>query len=135
MKKYLFLLLLFIVYLVLLLQKDDSKMVSYENLNNTNAVKVLIKFENGINSSNLLTLFSDYDNDYYVYSLDIYNEEIGLSCNLIQDCINDVFNQKDELFYLNYITNGFKVDKMSFIAYKDEVINFLEKNDLAYEFN
>lgn len=135
MKKYLFLLLLFIIYLILLQLSDEDEVISYDELNTGSAVNVLVSFENGINSNNLSTLFNNYNKEYYVYALKVNDDKINLSCDLIDDCINEVYDEENNLFYLKYLTSGFKVDEIEFIAYKDEVLPFLNKNNLAYKIN
>ena len=127
--------LLFIIYLILLQLSDENEVISYDELNTGSAVNVLVSFENGINSNNLSTLFNNYNKEYYVYALKVNDNKINLSCDLIDDCINEVYDEENNLFYLNYLTSGFKVDEIEFIAYKDEVLPFLNKNNLAYKIN
>ena len=78
---------------------------------------------------------NNYNKEYYVYALKVNDNKINLSCDLIDDCINEVYDEENNLFYLKYLTSGFKVDEIEFIAYKDEVLPFLNKNNLAYKIN
>ena len=83
--------LLFIIYLILLQLSDENEVISYDELNTGSAVNVLVSFENGINSNNLSTLFNNYNKEYYVYALKVNDNKINLSCDLIDDCINEVY--------------------------------------------
>lgn len=132
MKKYLFLIFLFIIYLVLLTNKETKEVISYDDIENKSASYVKIDFIDGINSNDLKELFNEYDNDYYVYIINTGSEMINLSCDKIDVCIEDVFKIEDNLFNENYIATGFKVESIELIAYKDQIIPFLKKNNLSY---
>lgn len=133
MKKYLFLLVLFIIYIGLLLFDDKSNdVVVLEDLQK-GAYKVSIEFDNGINSNDLKALFDDYDKNYFVYLFLLNNKRLDLSCDSIEQCIKNVYDVNDNDFYLKYVTNGFKIDEVELIAYKDEILSFLNKNNLTYK--
>ena len=65
-----------------------------------------------------------------VIKVDKDNNEIK-----IPDVTFEIYDEENNLFYLKYLTSGFKVDEIEFIAYKDEVLPFLNKNNLAYKIN
>lgn len=134
MKKYLFLLFLFLTYILLILKNNLSTepVISYDN-ESGNVVDVVLKFEDGINSKILSNLFKNYDKEYYVYGINLDNEKIDLSCNKIDICLEEIFSQEDNDFSMLNITSGFKIDTVKFIAYKDEIVPFLDRNELVYE--
>lgn len=134
MKKYLFLLFLFILYLLLTISTNlTTKSVISYNGENESVISILLNFEDGINSKRLSNLFNSYDNEYYIYKIKLKNENINLSCNKIDICLEEIFSQEDNDFSMLNITSGFKIDTVEFIAYKDEIVPFLDLNKLIYE--
>ena len=134
MKKYLFLLFLFIIYLLLtIIVNSRTKPVISYNKENESVISILLKFEDGINSKKLSDLFNSYNNEYYIYNIKLKNENIDLSCNHVDSCLEEIFSQEDNYFGMLNITNGFKINEVEFLAYKDEIFYFLDKNKLVYE--
>lgn len=135
MKKYLFLLFLFIVYVFLMIRNYSVPAVSYENRYDDNILNITINFENGINSKSLKTMFDDYKKDYYIYSMKIKNDDVKLSCAYINDCLNEIYKEEDNIFNIMYGASGFKIDSVNLLAYKNEIENFLNMNNLSYKLN
>lgn len=136
MKKYLFLLFLIGVYALILFNNKDNKtsnVISYLDENRNAAITVKIKFKDGINSNNLKKLFYTYDKDYYIFNIYADKEDIKVSCDSIDWCIDSVYEEKDEYFYKSRLTSGFKIDSISLLAYKEEIIPFINNNNLDYE--
>lgn len=136
MKKYLFLLFLIGVYVLILFNNKDNKtsnVVSYLDKNRDGTISVKINFKDGINSNNLKKLFYTYDKDYYIYNIYIDRENIKVNCDSIDWCIDSVYEQKDDYFNKSRLTSGFKVDSISLLAYKEDIIPFINDNNLECE--
>lgn len=135
MKKYLFLLGLFILYLFLNFNNKTEPVLSENNRYDNGVSEVTIKFNEEINCNNLEKKFSDYENDYYVKQMVIKDKTINISCNDFKKCIDDVYEEENNIFLINYISNGFSVKEVTFLAYTDEIIPFLNTNDFNYTLN
>ncbi len=117
MKKYLFLLFLYLFYLFIILNKKDTKMVSLSIDDDSCVKQVTLKYENGINSKNLLDVFSEYDN-YLITNIQLDNNIYDVRCEKISDCIKDIYQEESNLFYLKYGASGFKVDSITYYKYE-----------------
>lgn len=135
MKKYFFLLFLFVMYLLISLNNNETKYVNLEQNIEDNILDVTLNFNNGINSNELNKIFSEYSKEYYIKEISLNNEKIELSCDSFLICINDIFELNDNAFYNKYIVNGFQIKNISFIAYKDEIISFLDNKKINYTIN
>lgn len=133
MKKCLFLLFLLVIYFILTLSPKTKDVLSYEDLKNDGVVMIEIKYENGVNSKELKTLFDDYDGEYYVSKLDINGEEIMVSCSNFKKCIDDIYAFNNLEFETNYIVAGFRITSIYFIAYRDEIEKYLSYNNVVYK--
>lgn len=135
MKKYLFLLFLFIVYLLLIIRNNTlSKPVVYYDKKYKNGVcDLTLEFNNGINSKDIDKLFSNYNNEYYIYSIGLKDKEIKLSCDNISNCLKSIFDQEDNVFGMLNINNGFRINKINFITDKEKIIKYLNANEIVYE--
>lgn len=133
MKKYLFLLLLLIIYLMLISFPKTAKVTYYDNKKNSSIVTVMLNYENGINSKDLEKLFENYSKEYYVTKLKVNKKELDVSCSNITSCIDNVYKLSDPDFETNYIATGFKINKIYFLAYKQEIEKYLKAKDVTYE--
>ena len=125
MKKYLFLLLLLIVYIALNIS-HNTKEVSYETNDSdiyVNSYK--LKFPLGINSNDLINKLSNYNNDILIIKIN----NIDVKCKDINICIKQFYDQKDEEFIIKNVSS-FKIDSIEFIADKQYINVFLEKENL-----
>lgn len=137
MKKYFFLLLLFIFYLTLYFSQNNNtkQVILYKTFTDDSIVNIELNFDNGINSNDLDAIFNKYNKEYYVKEINLNGECIELSCDNFSLCISDIFRLKDEEFYNKYVTTGFRIKDIKFIAYKDEIFSFLENESLSYLIN
>ncbi len=134
MKKYLFLIGLFILYLILIINHDSTKeMVLYKNDYNQSVIDVTAKFNTGINSKKLINLFDDIKSNYYVYKISYDDKSIKTSCNKIEDCIYDIYDEESNLFDTIYLVNGFSIKDVSFLSDTNNIITFLDDNDIKYD--
>ena len=125
MKKYLFLLLLLIVYIALNIS-HNTKEVSYETNDSdiyVNSYK--LKFPLGINSNDLINKLSSYNNDILINKIN----NIDVKCENINDCIKQFYQQMNEEFIMKNISS-FKIDSIEFIAYESDIKTFLENENL-----
>ena len=129
MKKYLFLMFLFIVYLWVSNVSVTKPVISYEEPLKSSVRNVLIKFNNGINSKNLSNLFISYDDDYYVEKIN----NTFVSCDEINSCLKIIYDEKNEEFSNVYLANGFRVNEVNILTYLESIKTFLEANDINYE--
>ena len=132
MKKYLFLFGLFILYLFLNFNNKTEPVLSENNRYDNGVSMVTIKFETGINCNGLEKIFNTYKNDYYVNQMVIKDKTINISCNDFKKCIDEVYEGENNTFLINYISNGFSVKEVTFLAYTDEIIPFLNTNNFNY---
>ena len=132
MKKYLFLLFLFLIYLGLTLQNKSGYVLSYNDKNDLSVMDVSISFKNNINSNKLVKILNKYNNEYYIYEI---NGKYKLSCNKIDRCIKDIYDEETSYFMEKYVASGFLINKVKLLGYKDEIIPFLNKNNFNYEIN
>ena len=125
MKKYLFLLLLLIVYIALNIS-HNTKEVSYETNDSdiyVNSYK--LKFPLGINSNDLRNKLSNYNDDILINKIN----NIDVKCENINDCIKQFYQQMNEEFIMKNISS-FKIDSIEFIAYESDIKTFLENENL-----
>ncbi len=135
MKKYLFLLSLFIVYLFLVNKNDVSPAISYENKYDGNVSDISIYFSNGINSNSIKKVFDGYNSDYYVYKIKLKDKDVAVSCSNIDSCLKEVYESEDKSFEILFLVTGFNVQEISMLAYTDSIVPFLSENDLTYKVN
>ena len=131
MKKYVFLLFLFIIYLLINV-KNNNPVISYQNNNNKSVLDFTLSFETGINSNDLVKVFKEYDKDYYINEIYIDDKILDVSCTYLSKCIDEAFNLENEEFKIKYLIKGFKINKVNLIAYKDEIEPFLQKENISY---
>lgn len=131
-KKYLFLFVLFLVYVILKTKLQVMPVLSYKDKFDQDVLEVTLNFTNGINSESLKNIFSNYNDEVFFHSIKTMNSSLEISSSNIDDVINMVYEQEDELFYISHITSGFKIEEITLLAYKDEIIPFLDENDLIY---
>lgn len=129
MKKYLFLLFLFCIYLSLINKKQVLPVSSYVSDETSSIKKVTLKFENGINSNDLISNFNEYQDYYFVQSIKLESGIINVKCDDLTECINDIYEEKNEDFNLMYVTNGFKIKEITYLIYNSEN-NFMVQDDL-----
>ena len=116
MKKYLFLLSLFIVYLFLVNKNDVSPAISYENKYDGNVSDISIYFSNGINSNSIKKVFDGYNSDYYVYKIKLKDKDVAVSCSNIDSCLKEVYESEDKSFEILFLVTGFNVQEISMLA-------------------
>ncbi len=129
-KKYLFLLVLFIIYLILKVNAQEETMPVFSYDNEQRSIKnITIRFENGINSTELSNKFKEYENDYLISGIKLDDREFNLECNDIEQCLNDIFCLEDKDFNQKYLLNGFKINEVNFISYDDSGTSMLSDED------
>ena len=134
MKKYLFLLFLFMLYLMLFFSNNDVEpALLYDNRNDENVSGVIAKFDDGINSNELTNILNKYDKEYFIYKVNVSGENIDVSCTMINDCISQIYEQNSNLFNTLYVTNGFSIKRVYFLAYTSEVMPFLNENNITFD--
>ncbi len=134
MKKYLFLLFLFIIYIFLIISDKSKPVISYDDVNNYGVSTVDITFEDGISSNKLDKLFNKYSDEYLVTNMKLKNNgDYKLSCNYISKCIKDIYAEEDNYFNVTYISNGITITDMTLIAYTDNITEFLNQNNIYYK--
>ena len=69
----------------------------------------------------------------YIYNIYTDRENIKVNCDSIDWCIDSVYEQKDDYFNKSRLTSGFKVDSISLLAYKEDIIPFINDNNLECE--
>ena len=133
MKKYLFLLFLFILYIILITYHESKPVISYDNVHDYGVSSYNIIFEDGINSNKLIELFNNYDDEYLVTSIILSDKNnYKLSCNFIKTCISNINEQETEEFKINHI-NGFNISNITLISNSNKITNFLNSNDIYYK--
>lgn len=135
MKKYLFLLFLFIIYLALQFNNKTEYSFSEVNGSNSNVIETELIFDNGINSKELNNLFNSYDGQFYIKEIYTLDNTYEVSCENYNECINQIFSFNDTSFNSKYITTGFSIKKIILLAYNDEIIPFLSNNGIVYKIN
>lgn len=121
MRKYLFLLALFFIYIILILKKQDTALVNYSS-DNINSVKmVTLKFENGVNYKDLINYFNLNKNYYFVENIQVDNNMYEVSCNKIERCIKSIYEQENEEFNNKYIASGFLISSVTYLTYDSEL--------------
>lgn len=134
MKKYLFLLFLFIIYIFLIISDDSKPVIYYDNANDYGVSTVDLTFEDGISSNNIEKLFNKYKDEYFIMYIKLKNDnEYKLSCNNINKCIKDIYDEENNYFNTTYISNGISITKMTLLAYNDKITDFLNENDIYYK--
>lgn len=114
MKKYLFLILLFILYIFL---KSNIKVKPVINYNVNDGERKII-FENGININELKNKLLNYEGKYLITKIN----DIEVKCSYINECINQIYEQEDKYFEEKNIVNGFKVDNI--VIYTEDYFDF-----------
>ena len=130
MKKYLFLLFLFCFYLSLINHPKTKQTLSYDN-NEKGIILCNVNFNNGINSNNLVNLLNSYQDEFLINMIN----DIKVSCNEVDICIKQVYEQMDYDFESDYIANGFKINTIKIITSSEKINKFLNKNKLNYYIN
>lgn len=132
MKKYFFLIILFIVYLILSSLNNTKQVLSITDADNDSTViTVRLNFTDGINSKRVTNLLDNYNKEYYIKNM-IGKFNYDVSCTNIKICIDNVFKDKDDEFYNKYISTGFLINSIELIAYKEEILTFLDNNGILY---
>lgn len=130
MKKYFFLLFLLLVYFFLKINvKTKPVFINDETTNDVCKIKIV--YENGKNSNDVKKIFDNYNNEYYIKKIIMDNNEYDVGCDTFDKCINQIVNT-DSSFENKYIVNGFKIKEIYFLAYKKNIISYLNKNDIIY---
>ena len=84
---------------------------------------------------------TDLGNELYfkengsIYLLNTKKNKFNVSCYKIDECLKDIYNQEDNLFDANYVTHGFSINELNVMAYSDEMLLFLNENNLEYKIN
>lgn len=117
MKKYLFLLLLFLFYLILISKKEATSLASYVNDENESVKTITIRFQNGINSKDLINEFSIDKDSYLILNMELENNTYNVNCNKIDECIKNIYEEEDEAFNTKYVASGFKINSLTYLSY------------------
>lgn len=117
MKKYLFLLFLYLLYFVIILNKKDTEMVSLPINDNSSVKQITIKYENGINSKLLVKKFDEHKN-YLVKNIESDNNIYDVKCSKISNCIDTIFKMENNNFALKYNASGFKIKSITYFNYE-----------------
>ena len=134
MKKYFFLFFLIIIYIFINSSRSEHAFLNTDN--NYNIIdKMHISFNNGINSKKLISILNEYDYEYFIDKINIYNKDYDIKCNSIESCIKDLYNLFDDSFYDKYIMNGFKINNIDIIVKKDKFIEMLNNKNIAFTYN
>ena len=133
MKKYLFLLLLFLIYIMCIINPKANKVSKEVKTDNYGAVSVFIKYDKGINSFELKKIFDNYSDSYYITDFNINDNDILVSCSDFDSCIKDIYSIYDSDFETKYIASGFRINSISFLAYKENIEDYLSKYDIVYK--
>lgn len=132
MKKYLFLLLLFVFYLILVTKREVTT-PTFSISDDTNSVKtVIIEFENGINSKNLVSDFNINKDYYLVKNIELEDEKYNVNCIKIDECIKNIYEQEDNAFNTKYIASGFKIKSITYLIYDSFNSDKLYDNSVIY---
>ena len=127
MKKYLFLLFLFVIYLIIIIKPKTSNVFLSNEMNKKSVSSYTINFDLGINSNDLKKIFDSYDNDFLITNIN----DFYVKCSNFDDCIKDIYMQENISFETNYLINGFKINSIEIIAY-DDINSFLVKNEIIH---
>ena len=118
MKKYLFLLSLYLLYFLIIINKKDTQIVSLPIDNNSSSVKeVTLKYENGINSNLLINKFNKNDK-YLIKTIESENNTYEVKCTKISNCIKDIFDEEESDLALKYNASGFKIKSVTYLNYQ-----------------
>ena len=131
-KKYLFLLLLLIIYVTISLKPRTVKVLSYEDKTKSGVLPVVISYETGENCNDLKEFFDLYKDEYYVSSLNVNDNEIPVSCTNFNTCIKQVYEYFDNDFEVKYMATGFKINEVRFLAYKENIKGYLSENSIVF---
>lgn len=132
MKKYLFILFLFLIYIILKLS-PIKKQMSYElNNYNNSYVYALIYFNNGINSYDLKQKLSSYDFEYYINKIKVNDNMQEVSCSKLIKCLNQLYSINTLEFEEKYLINGFKITEIYIISDKQKLEKNFKNNDIKY---
>lgn len=132
MKKYLFLLFLFFLYLTVVSLPKTASVLSYDD-KQSGVVNVMISFDGGINSNDLKLFFDNYNKEYKVYNINVKDGDILVSCSDFDNCLKMVYELNNEDFETSYLVNGFMVNDVSFLAYKEEIDEYLYNKSFVYK--
>lgn len=132
MKKYLFLLFLFFIYVFLSIYPKTSEVVQYNTYEHS-ILASQIEFPSGMNSNSLNNILKKYKKEYVVSNIDIGKTGINVLCEDFNNCINQIYEQCDSLFELNTLVSGFKINKINIITYNDYLVNFLDEQNINYK--
>lgn len=127
MKKYLFLLFLFVIYLIIIIKPKTSNVFLSNEMNKNGVSSYTINFDLGINSNDLKKIFDLYDNDFLITNINDFN----VKCSNFNDCIKEIYEQENISFEINYLINGFKINSIEIITY-DDINNFLFENKIVH---
>ena len=132
MKKYLFLIFLFLIYLILSFSNKTQEVISYNDENNSSVSNIIVSFKDGINSNKLIDLFKDYKDEYYVKEIIGEKNNYYVSCISIEKCISQI-SEENKYGDISYFISGFKVKNIKLLTYKDRFILFANKKSIYYE--
>ena len=130
MKKYLFLLFLFFVYLILI--SNPKTISTFKEDNNYSINEFYIYFNNGLNSKKIGSLLDGYSDDYLIKEIFIKNRKTSISCSNFKKCEKNIYDILDNEFEIKNIASGFKVDKMLIITNKEKIKHFLTLRNINY---
>lgn len=133
MKKYLFLLFMFIFYLGLIVnKKTGTKSVMVYDDFNKNVIKIEVLFSKGQNINQIIKTFKSYNDDYQILKVETFKK--SYDCHeKINDCVKNIYDQENSNFNKIYISSGFSVKSVDVIANKNSISKFLQKNNLVYK--
>lgn len=131
MKKYLFLLFLFFIYLILI--SKPKTISTFKEDDNYSINEFYIYFNNGLNSKKMGSLLDGYSDDYLIKEIFIKNKKTSISCSDFKKCEENIYNILDNDFEITNIARGFKVDKLLIIANKEKIKNFLTLRNIDYK--
>lgn len=134
MKKYLFLLFLFCIYILLIIFPKADEVVSYNNVSTGSVVNLSLEFENGINSMNLNNLLNSYDEKYLIKKINIEDTNVNVLCDEFNKCVNQIYEQMNSDFEQKYLISGFKISSIDMISDKDYITNFFDNKNITYSF-
>ena len=133
MKKYLFLLFLFIIYIVLTISNKSMPALSYNDINNKGMIEYEISFKDGINSNKVIDLFNNYKDEYYINLIKLKNNtSYKLSCDNIKICINYIYKNESYDFNIKYLTSGFNISSVNLISYNLDVKSIFDDKNIEY---
>lgn len=127
MKKYIFLIFLFIIYVYLITNKTENVSFSLDQKKDVSYFK--LDFKNGISSRKIQNIFKEYKLDYLLYKINDYD----LYCDDINICIKNVYSLEIDEFKLGNMYEGFRIDYIELIVSKQNLTKYLDKNNIKYK--